>query len=148
MREFEQLKRLADKMITMGKESTLISRRRAGAILRTEESIQKLFGVLAPRYRDRTGGYTRVLRCINNRKGDNAPVAWIEFVDREGELRQAKPPATRLPYAKRLHYAQEKGDERLVEYFTSMQQQVVETTAQRAARIESKKIHVRGPEAE
>lgn len=135
-------------MITMGKESTLISRRRAGAILRTDESIRKLFGVLAPRYRERTGGYTRVLRCINNRKGDNAPMAWIEFIDREGELRDAKPPAVRLPYAKRLQHAHEKGDERLVEYFTTMQKQVLETTAQRASRIEAKKIRVRGPDTD
>lgn len=145
---FVQLKRLADKMITMGKESTLISRRRAGAVLRTDESIRKLFGVLGPRYKDRSGGYTRVLRSINNRKGDNAPMAWIEFVDREGELREAKPPVSRLPYAKRLQHAQEKGDERLVEYFTNMQRQVVEATAKRSAHIESKKIYVRGPDSE
>ena len=67
-----QLKRLADKVITIGKQGTLMARRRAGAILRTDESIRKLFGVLAPRYRERDGGYTRVLRCINNRKGDKS----------------------------------------------------------------------------
>jgi large subunit ribosomal protein L17 len=70
-------------MITIGKEGTLMARRRAGAILRTDESIRKLFGVLAPRYTERTGGYTRVLRCVENRKGDNAPVAWIEYADRQ-----------------------------------------------------------------
>lgn len=139
------MKRLADKMITIGKEGTLMARRRAGAVLRTDESIRKLFGVLAPRYSERTGGYTRVLRCISNRKGDNAPVAWIEYVDREGELRATKPPVTRLPYAKRLSYAQEQNDERLIEYFSKMQQEVLDATAKRAAHIESKKIRIRGP---
>ncbi len=132
-------------MITIGKESTLMARRRAGAILRTDESIRKLFGVLAPRYAERCGGYTRVLRCVNNRKGDNAPVAWIEYVDREGELRSAKPPVKRLPFAKRLFSAQQKGDERLIEYFTKMQEEELEATAERAARIQAKKIHIRGP---
>jgi len=140
----EQLKRLADKVITMGKEGTLMSRRRVGAILRTDESIRKLFGVLAPRYTERTGGYTRVLRCINNRKGDNAPVAWIEYVDREGELREAKPPVTRLPFNKRLQSAEEQGDERLIEYYTKAQQEVIAASATRVMRIESKKIKIRG----
>ena len=133
-------------MITMGKEGTLIARRRAGAVLRTDESIRKLFGVLAPRYSERSGGYTRVLRSIHNRKGDNAPLAWIEYVDREGELRSAKPPVRRLPYAKRLHFAEEKGDERHIEYFRQRQEQEMAAAAERAARIESKKIKIRGPE--
>ena len=141
-----QLKRLADKIITIGKQGTLMARRRAGAILRTDESIRKLFGVLAPRYRERNGGYTRVLRCINNRKGDNAPMAWIEYVDREGELRASKAPVKRLPYAKRLLHAQHKGDERLVEYFTEMQGRELEAAAARAARIQAKKIRIRGPD--
>ena len=121
-----------------------MSRRRVGAILRTDESIRKLFGVLAPRYTERTGGYTRVLRCINNRKGDNAPVAWIEYVDREGELREAKPPVTRLPFNKRLLSAEEQGDERLIEYYTKAQQEVIAASATRVMRIESKKIKIRG----
>jgi len=141
----KELKRLADKMITIGKEGTLMARRRAGAILRTDESIRKLFGVLAPRYTERAGGYTRVLRSINNRKGDNAPVAWIEYVDREGELRTAKPPVTRLPYTKCLQSAEEKGDERLKEYYTKAQQDQMAATAARVDRIESKKIIIRGP---
>ena len=125
-----------------------MARRRAGAILRTDESIRKLFGVLAPRYTEWTGGYTRVLRCVENRKGDNAPVAWIEYVDREGELRTAKPPVKRLPFAKRLYSAKEKGDERLIEYFAKMQEEELEAAAERAARIQAKKIYIRGPASE
>ena len=87
-----QLKRLADKVITIGKQGTLMARRRAGAILRTDESIRKLFGVLAPRYRERDGGYTRVLHLMQRRRGDAAPMSVIEFVDRDGELRVPKPP--------------------------------------------------------
>jgi len=130
-------------MITMGKDSTEMARRRASAVLRTDESLRKLFTVLAPRYSERTGGYTRVLRSINNRKGDNAPQAWIEYVDREGELRASKPPVIRLPYAKRLFFAKENADERLVEYYTKVQQEVIQATAERAARTQAHKIKIR-----
>jgi large subunit ribosomal protein L17 len=58
-----QLRKLADEMVTVGKQGTLFARRRAQAVLRSDESIAKVFDVLAPRYKDRAGGYTRVLRC-------------------------------------------------------------------------------------
>jgi ribosomal protein L17 len=60
-----QLKRIADEIVTIGKQGTLFARRRAQAVVRSEATLDKVFEVLAPRYKDRTGGYTRVLRFVN-----------------------------------------------------------------------------------
>ena len=64
--------------------------REARALLRTDESEQKLFYNLASRYKDRGGGFTRVLQT-DQRRSDSAKMAFIEFVDREGEMRPARP---------------------------------------------------------
>jgi large subunit ribosomal protein L17 len=56
-------------------------------MIHEDECFQKVKDVLAPRYAERQGGYVRVLRHENNRSGDNAPMAYIEYVDRPGELR-------------------------------------------------------------
>jgi large subunit ribosomal protein L17 len=85
----KELRRVADRMITLGKEGTLAARRRARAILRTDASIIKLFGPLAERYKEREGGYTRVTQT-RTRVGDAAKMAYIEYVDRVGELRPSK----------------------------------------------------------
>eukprot|EP00339_Tiarina_fusa_P018824 CAMPEP_0117012596 /NCGR_PEP_ID=MMETSP0472-20121206/10566_1 /TAXON_ID=693140 ORGANISM="Tiarina fusus, Strain LIS" /NCGR_SAMPLE_ID=MMETSP0472 /ASSEMBLY_ACC=CAM_ASM_000603 /LENGTH=203 /DNA_ID=CAMNT_0004715703 /DNA_START=78 /DNA_END=689 /DNA_ORIENTATION=+ len=72
--------------------AALHHRRRAAAIVRGEWNLTKLFDVLGPRYQFREGGYTRVLQLARNRAGDNAPMAVIEYVDRPGEIRAARPP--------------------------------------------------------
>jgi large subunit ribosomal protein L17 len=59
-------------------------------------AVTKLFETLGPRYRDRDGGYTRVLKLSKPRRGDNAPMAVIEYVDRPGEIRAARPPPKRI----------------------------------------------------
>ena len=69
-----------DKMITYGKKGTLVSRRKALAFLHNDnECVKKVFNELAPRYKDRNGGYTRILK-MNERKGDNALEVIIELV--------------------------------------------------------------------
>jgi large subunit ribosomal protein L17 len=78
----KDLKRVAEKYITLAKRGDLNSRRLAAARLRDEEMVKKLFEVLAPRYKDRKGGYTRVLKA-GFRFGDSAPRAVIELVDRD-----------------------------------------------------------------
>ncbi|KAJ0554633.1 putative ribosomal protein L17 [Helianthus annuus] len=88
----KEVRRLADNMVQLGKEGTLCAARRAAAFVRGDDVIHKLFTELAYRYKDRAGGYTRVLRT-RIRVGDAAPMAYIEFIDRENELRQSKPPA-------------------------------------------------------
>lgn len=78
----KDLRSFADKMITLGKKNTLSARRQAISFLRDENSAKKLFEVLAPRYSKRNGGYTRVLKA-GFRHGDAAPMAIIEYVDRD-----------------------------------------------------------------
>ncbi len=87
----KELRKVADHMVSLGKEGTLAARRRAAAVVRGDAVLQKLFGSLAERYAGRPGGYTRVLQT-RRRVGDGAQMAYIEYVDREGELRPAMAP--------------------------------------------------------
>ncbi len=85
----KELRRIADKMITLGKRGDLHARRQALAVLKDNEIVSKLFSSLAERYKERNGGYTRVLKA-GNRYGDMAPMAVIELVDRDPEAKGAK----------------------------------------------------------
>ena len=85
----KELRRVADKMITLGKRGNLHSRRRAFAFLRDDQVVSKLFGALAERYKERGGGYTRVLKA-GFRYGDSAPMAVIELVERDPEAKGAE----------------------------------------------------------
>ena len=91
----KELRKLADKMVGLGKNGSLHSRRQADAVIREKPVLTKLFEVLGPRYQDREGGYTRVMKLSAPRKGDNADMAVIEYVDRPGEIRAARPPRAR-----------------------------------------------------
>ncbi|MDJ0824431.1 MAG: 50S ribosomal protein L17 [Rhodobacter sp.] len=84
----KELKRVADKLITLGKRGDLHARRQAASQLKQDAHVQKLFDVLGPRYAERQGGYTRVLKA-GFRYGDMAPMAIIEFVDRDTEAKGA-----------------------------------------------------------
>ncbi len=85
----KELRPFAEKMITLGKRENLHSRRRALSIIRRKSVVHKLFDSLAPRYADRNGGFTRIIR-LGFRQGDNAERAIIELVDREGEKEAPK----------------------------------------------------------
>ena len=78
----KDLRPVVEKLITLGKRGDLHARRQAIAQIRDETMVKKLFDVLGPRYAERQGGYTRVLKA-GFRYGDNAPMAVIEFVDRD-----------------------------------------------------------------
>ncbi|MGE4278363.1 MAG: 50S ribosomal protein L17 [Magnetospirillum sp.] len=78
----KDLRPIAEKIISLGKSGTLHDRRRAFAMLRDDAVVAKLFSVIAERYKDRQGGYTRVLKA-GFRYGDAAPMAVIELVDRD-----------------------------------------------------------------
>ena len=78
----KELRSKAEKTITLGKKGTLAARRRAFNIVNQKEVLAKLFDTLAERYADRNGGYTRIIK-LGPRRGDNAPMAIIELVDRE-----------------------------------------------------------------
>jgi len=85
----KELRSFADGMITFAKKGDLNSRRLAAAFLRDEEVVAKLFSTLGPRYKDRNGGYTRVLKS-GFRYGDCAPMAIIELVDRDTSAKGSK----------------------------------------------------------
>jgi large subunit ribosomal protein L17 len=85
----KELRFFADRMITLGKRGGLHGRRQAISFLRDETLVRKLFGVLAERYKDRRGGYTRVVKA-GFRYGDNAPLGVIELVDRDPEAKGAE----------------------------------------------------------
>ena len=78
----KELRPIVEKLITLGKRGDLHARRQAIAQVRDEDQVRKLFEVLGARYKDRQGGYIRILKA-GYRYGDNAPVAVIEFVDRD-----------------------------------------------------------------
>lgn len=84
----KELRRFTDRMITLGKKGQLNNRRQAFAFLRDDDAVSKLFSTLAERYKDRSGGYTRVLKA-GFRYGDNAPMAVIELVDRDPDAKGA-----------------------------------------------------------
>ena len=77
----KELRRVAEPLITLGKEATLANRRLAFNRLRDRDIVGKLFNELGPRYQTRNGGYLRILKC-GFRQGDNAPMALVELVDR------------------------------------------------------------------
>jgi len=82
----KELRRVTDRLITLAKRGDLHARRLAAARVRDEAMVAKLFETLGPRYAARPGGYTRVLKA-GFRYGDSAPMAVIEFIDRDPEAR-------------------------------------------------------------
>ena len=80
----KELRRVAEPLITMAKEDSVANRRLAFARLRDKEMVGKLFNELGPRYANRPGGYTRIMKC-GFRSGDAAPMAYIELVDRPAD---------------------------------------------------------------
>jgi large subunit ribosomal protein L17 len=85
----KEMRSIADKMISLGKRGDLHARRQAFAYLRDEAAVAKLFSILAERYKERPGGYTRVLKA-GFRYGDAAPMAFIELVDRDPAAKGAE----------------------------------------------------------
>lgn len=77
----KELRSFAEPLITLSKEDTVAKRRQAFAKLRDRSVVTKLFNELGPRYKDRQGGYLRIMKC-GFRPGDSAPMAYVELVDR------------------------------------------------------------------
>ena len=82
----KELRPIVEKLVTLGKKGGLAMRRQAISEMRDRDQVKKLFDVLAPRYKDRHGGYTRIIKA-GFRYGDNAPMAVIEFVDRDADAK-------------------------------------------------------------
>jgi len=85
----KDLRPIVEKLITLGKKQTLASRRQAISQIRSEPLATKLMGTLADRYKERAGGYVRIIKA-GFRHGDNAPMAIIELVDRDEAAKGAK----------------------------------------------------------
>lgn len=81
----KETRRLAERMITLGKEGTLAARRRALTFVQSRAVVKKLFDDIAPRFKERNGGYTRIIK-IGLRHGDAAPVSVIELVTRQADI--------------------------------------------------------------
>jgi large subunit ribosomal protein L17 len=88
----KELRPIAEKMITFGKKGDLHSMRLAASYIRDKKVVTKLFTAIAPRYKERNGGYTRIIK-IGIRPGDNAPLSLIELVEEEIQAKPAKKPA-------------------------------------------------------
>ncbi len=86
----KEVRKLADRMITLGKRGDLHARRQALSVVRDKEMVAKLFGELAERFRNRAGGYTRIVK-VGYRFGDNAPVSILEYLSDEKKKEKAKP---------------------------------------------------------
>lgn len=84
----KELKPIMDKLVTLAKKGDLPARRKAIAQIRDKDAVKKLFDIMGERYKDRQGGYTRVLKA-GFRFGDNAPRAVIELVDRDEDAKGA-----------------------------------------------------------
>ncbi len=85
----KELRKLVDRMITLGKRGDLHARRQALQVIRDQKTVAKLFEMIAPRYATRPGGYSRIIR-LDNRQGDNAEMAIIELVEEEFTPKQKK----------------------------------------------------------
>ncbi|HOX15654.1 MAG TPA: 50S ribosomal protein L17 [Smithellaceae bacterium] len=86
----KEVRKLADRMITLGKKGDLHARRQALSIVRDKDMVGKLFGELTERFRNRAGGYTRIVK-VGYRFGDNAPVSILEYIPDEKKKEKAKP---------------------------------------------------------
>ncbi|WP_263081771.1 50S ribosomal protein L17 [Endozoicomonas sp. Mp262] len=85
----KELRRVAEPLITLAKEDSVANRRLAFDRLRNKATVGKLFSELGPRFKDRPGGYIRILKC-GYRQGDNAPMAYVELVDRAVEATEVE----------------------------------------------------------
>ncbi len=100
----KEVRRWADRMITLGKQGTLHARRRAASVIQRPGVVKKLFEELAPRFAQRQGGYTRVVK-LGVRIGDAAPISIVELVERAGvpEPQKKKKPGRKKRAAKGKH---------------------------------------------
>jgi large subunit ribosomal protein L17 len=88
----KELRPMAEKLITLAKRGTLHARRQAAQVIRGRDALKKLFDTIGPRFSQRPGGYTRIIK-LGRRSGDAAPLAFIELIEGSGpEVQEAKSP--------------------------------------------------------
>ena len=86
----KEVRRWADRMVTLGKQQTIAARRRARAFVQTDAAVTKLFSEVAPRFANRAGGYTRIIK-IGQRAGDAAPISILEFTEQAPVVEKTAP---------------------------------------------------------
>ncbi|HAW45173.1 MAG TPA: 50S ribosomal protein L17 [Sutterella sp.] len=106
----KELRRVVERLITLGKTDSVANRRLAFAQLRDREIVTKLFTDIGPRFAKRPGGYTRILK-MGFRVGDNAPMAYMELVDKAPAQAEAKAEAPQAPAVEEAKVVEEKGQE-------------------------------------
>jgi len=92
----KEVRRWADRMITLGKQGTIAARRRARAFVQTDAAVSKLFAEVAPRFANRAGGYTRIIK-IGQRAGDAAPISILEFTEQAPVVPKAEKTTAATP---------------------------------------------------
>ena len=92
----KEIRRFADRMVTLGKEGSLAARRRAAAFMRNPSAVRRLFADVAPRFADRAGGYTRIVK-LGFRPGDAAPMSMIELTGSSASVETGKKKRPRRP---------------------------------------------------
>jgi large subunit ribosomal protein L17 len=102
----KELRRVVEPLITLGKTDSLANRRRAFAKLRSDDLVTKLFEDIGPRFKARAGGYTRILK-MDERPGDNAPMALMQLVDKKVEAVVAAEPEKKAKRTKKAMPAKE-----------------------------------------
>lgn len=127
----KELRKIADKMITLGKRGDLHARRQALQVIRDRKVVGKLFEMVAPRYKERPGGYTRIVK-VGNRVGDNAPLSIIELVEEEFTPRPRKSAAPSPTPAPAAEAAPETAEEAPVEEPVAGETAVEESSAEEA----------------
>jgi large subunit ribosomal protein L17 len=131
----KELRRVVEPLITLAKEDSVANRRLAFARTRSKAAVGKLFSEFGPRYQDRPGGYTRILKC-GFRAGDAAPMAYIELVDRpmvSEELEEDFANAQALPAQEAVETAPASEDTAVVEEAAEPAADVSETKAEASA---------------
>ncbi len=130
----KELRRIAEKLITLAKDGSLHKRRQAAAYIRDNEVLKKLFEVIAPKFKDRPGGYTRIIK-LGFRKGDNSPISIIELV--EEEFKPAKKKKAKAAPKKQETTAKAKsGKKESAEELGLIEEKAAETPAAEAAASE------------
>ncbi|MCK5260141.1 MAG: 50S ribosomal protein L17 [Candidatus Omnitrophica bacterium] len=109
----KEARKLVDKLITLGKKGTLADKRRAFAILCDHKLVSNLFTKTSPRFKDRVGGYTRIIP-LGNRRGDNARLAFLELTEKE-EIVISKPKSTAAAKKKSLEAVPSKAETQIPE---------------------------------
>ena len=132
----KEARRVAERMITFARRGDLAARRHVAKTVQNPEVLRKLFDEIAPRYVDRPGGYTRVLKLGTRRKGDNAQRAILELIDEKEEDRKKKKTQRKKYHKVEIPKAPVKAKKAKAEKEEAAEEAVVEETAEKAAAVE------------